>query len=193
MSKLVCCTSFAEGFPTVIAEGMVLGKPFVTTPVAGASEELCDNGKCGLVSDWNVEDYGNCIIKLLTDHDLYNDMSKNCLEKIKEFSIENTVEKFNRMIKNQLTTHPISSEKLKLDTTGKKRIYAIFIYAVYFPFSSCRRSFALFRDAYHKFTMRRTLRNSIKILYHLSKFAFNCILFLFMLLIGFTLGLRKGY
>ena len=97
-AQLLCVSSLAEGFPTVVLEAMVLGKPFVTTPVAGASEELADNGMCGLVADWNVDDYAEKIKLLLTDKALYDRMSENCIKKIKEFSVENTVLQFDNLI-----------------------------------------------------------------------------------------------
>ena len=97
-SQLLCVSSIAEGFPTVVLEAMALGKPFVTTPVAGASEELADNGQCGLVADWNGDDYVEKIKVLLTDKALYNRMSENCIKKIKEFSLENTVLQFDNLI-----------------------------------------------------------------------------------------------
>lgn len=97
-AQLLCVSSMAEGFPTVVCEAMALGKPFVTTPVAGASEELADGGNCGLVADWDVDDYAKKIKILLTDKKLYDRMSKNCIEKIKEFSVENTVLQFDKLI-----------------------------------------------------------------------------------------------
>ena len=97
-ADILCLSSFAEGFPTVVLESMALGKPFVTTPVAGASEELADNGNCGLVADWNVGDYAEKIKSLLIDKELYDKMSKNCVEKVKEFSVENTVRQFDNLI-----------------------------------------------------------------------------------------------
>ena len=97
-ADILCLSSFAEGFPTVVLESMALGKPFVTTPVAGASEELADNGNCGLVADWNADDYAKKIKTLLTDKELYDRMSKNCVEKVKEFSVENTVRQFDNLI-----------------------------------------------------------------------------------------------
>jgi len=97
-ADILCLSSFAEGFPTVVLESMALGKPFVTTPVAGASEELADNGKCGLIADWNADDYAKKIKILLTDKELYDRMSTNCVEKVKEFSVENTVRQFDNLI-----------------------------------------------------------------------------------------------
>ena len=90
-SKLLLMTSLDEGFPTVVTEAMALGVPFVTTPVEGASDELSDGGRCGLVSDWDAEEYASCIEKLLKNEALYSAMSENCKEHVKKYSVENYV------------------------------------------------------------------------------------------------------
>ena len=95
-SKIMCLSSFSEGFPTVIVEGMVLGKPFVSTPVAGTSELSC-NEKCGFVTDDN-EKYANIIVELLTNKEMYNDMSKNCLSECKKYTIENQVKELEKIL-----------------------------------------------------------------------------------------------
>lgn len=97
-SKLLCLSSFSEGFPTVICEAMTLGKPFVTTPVAGASDELSCNGKCGVVSDWNAKDFAAQVKKVILDERLYDSMSENCVKKMAAFSIVNAVIKFDNEI-----------------------------------------------------------------------------------------------
>ena len=97
-SKVLCISSYSEGFPTVALEAMALGIPFVTTPVSGASEELSDNEKCGLVSDRNAEEYADKLQKLLTDSELYEQMSKNCLEHVKDYSVEQYVSAFEKLL-----------------------------------------------------------------------------------------------
>ena len=95
-ARIMCVTSCSEGFPTVIVEGMVLGKPFVSTPVAGTSELSC-NEKCGFVTDDN-EKYANIIVELLTNKEMYNDMSKNCLSECKKYTIENQVKELEKIL-----------------------------------------------------------------------------------------------
>ena len=99
-SKILCVTSLSEGWPTVIMEAMALGIPFVTTPVAGASEELSDNGKCGIVVDYNPSEYAEAVKKLLTNQSLYEQMSKNCKENVKQYSAEKYAENFIRLLNN---------------------------------------------------------------------------------------------
>ena len=93
-ADLLCVSSFAEAFPTVVCEAMALGKPFVTTRVAGASDELACDGACGFVSDWDANDFAEKIERILSDEILYNKMSENCLKKIAEFSIVKAIKKF---------------------------------------------------------------------------------------------------
>ena len=97
-AQLLCVSSLSEGWGMTICESMALGKPFVTTPVAGASEELADGGKCGLVAEWDIDDYAEKLKILLTDKTLYDRMSENCIKKIQEFSVENTVRQFDNLI-----------------------------------------------------------------------------------------------
>lgn len=51
-SDALILTSYSEGFPTVIVEAMALGKPVITTSVAGTEELI--NQDTGYIVDWNV-------------------------------------------------------------------------------------------------------------------------------------------
>jgi hypothetical protein len=55
-SQYMCCVVEISGRICIVClEAMALGKPFVTTPVAGASEELANNQTRGLVAGWDVD------------------------------------------------------------------------------------------------------------------------------------------
>lgn len=95
-SKIICMTSHSEGFPTVIIEGMTLGKPFISTPVAGV-DEMSDNNKCGYIESEETK-YADRIIQLLTDENLYKEMSKNCKHNVKRFSMSNQIKKIEDLI-----------------------------------------------------------------------------------------------
>lgn len=56
-------TSLAEGFPTVAVEAMALGKPVITTPVAGTDELI--SGDTGILVNWDDEDAADGIIKAM--------------------------------------------------------------------------------------------------------------------------------
>ena len=98
-SKVVCMTSFSEGFPTVIAEGMMLGKPFVSTNVGGVKEMSMD-GLCGFIENEDTN-FANRIISLLQDEKLYNKMSEQCISHIKQFSIESQINKLYDMLEGE--------------------------------------------------------------------------------------------
>lgn len=143
IADMLCISSFAEGFPTVVLEAMTLEKPFVTTPVAGASEELADNGNCGLVADWDVDDYAEKIKTLLTDKDLYDRMSKNCIKKIKEFSIENTVIRFDELV-SSLPEKGNSGFRRIDKATAVKKIRRAYIWCPNFAIQRLRFSISTF-------------------------------------------------
>lgn len=95
-SKIICMTSYSEGFPTVIIEGMTLGKPFISTKVAGV-DEMSDGNKCGYIENEKTK-YADRIIQLLNDDDLYKEMSKNCKHKVKRFSMSNQIKELENLI-----------------------------------------------------------------------------------------------
>lgn len=65
-SDSLIITSFGEGFPTVAVEAMALGKPVITTAVAGTEELI--NTRTGLIVEWDAEKVANGIITLMNRH-----------------------------------------------------------------------------------------------------------------------------
>ncbi len=129
-SKILCVTSFSEGWPTVVMESMSLGIPFVTTPVSGASEELCDNGNCGIVSTFDSKDFALSLKSLLTDEKLYARMSKNCIEHVKEYSVEKYIENFDNLIAE------LNPAKIEIKKRPIKTIISFFVYFILYIFSA---------------------------------------------------------
>ena len=169
-SKILCISSLAEGFPTVAVEAMTLGKPFITTPVSGASEELADGGSCGLVADWNADDYAEKINMLLSDENLYSLMSKNCLKKVKEFSIQQSIKKFDDEI-NLITRNVCEKSKYTvLSSYEAKRLF--FKYYVFSP--NC--SVLNLKRAFFRLCGDRSPINFLKFAYRL----FQCFLYIIL-------------
>lgn len=73
-SDLFVCSSFSEGFSSVVAESLILGVPVVTTDCAGMREMLGSNNEYGVITD-NDEDSLYCGIA---------DMIENC-EKLEDY------------------------------------------------------------------------------------------------------------
>ncbi len=134
-SKLLCITSFSEGWPTVVMESMALGKPFVTTPVSGASEELAAGGQCGLVADYEPKKYAEAIKRLLINDDLYNQMSLNCLEHVKEYTAAKYAENFINLLR-EIEVRNNDTRKLKISFSFLVKVLLSYItYFISYIFS----------------------------------------------------------
>lgn len=90
-SKILLLSSIVEGFPTVIVEGMVLGKPFIATSVGGV-EELSHNSTCGFVIN-SKKTMAEKISILIEDKELYQNMSINCIDKVSKYTMNYQKEK----------------------------------------------------------------------------------------------------
>lgn len=95
-ADVFCLTSLSEGFPTVIVEAMTLGCPFVATNVAGI-EELSNGGICGIAVDYKADEIAEGIKSLIFDSSLRGRMSKNCIERAKEFSLEKQIQNIEKL------------------------------------------------------------------------------------------------
>lgn len=91
----VCLLSKSEGFPTIFLEGMVLGKPFISTTVGGV-KELSFDGKCGIIAN-NPQECAEAIEKIVIDKDKNSSMSDFCLEHIKNFTLQKNKEHIEKL------------------------------------------------------------------------------------------------
>ena len=128
---VLCLSSLSEGWPTVITEAMALKKPFITTPVAGAKDELSDNN-CGLVSDFSYQCYAQQLIKLINDSKLRITMGENGFNNIKNYSVERMVNEFESVI--DYNCKKINSNITRLDQTIFNYIKYILFICVGIPY-----------------------------------------------------------
>ena len=95
-SDIIVGCSKSEGFPTVFVEGIILGKPFVSTKVGGVYE-ISDNEKCGFVAtDFNQ--YVDKLTELLVNRELYNTFSKHAATHALKYSLEAQITKIEKVI-----------------------------------------------------------------------------------------------
>lgn len=97
-SSYIIMLSYAEGFPTVFVEGLSLGVGFISTEVGGTCE-LSNNGLCGFISnDFNeLENY--IFTELAKDKEDRIIIKNNCLEYIKNYSLETQIKKIKTLLK----------------------------------------------------------------------------------------------
>lgn len=71
-SDLVVCSSYYEGFSTVVTEALILGKPVVTTECSGMRELLGDS-EYGMIVSNDEEGLYSGLRKLLFEKDVYEE------------------------------------------------------------------------------------------------------------------------
>jgi glycosyltransferase involved in cell wall biosynthesis len=85
-SQMLALPSLTEGSPNVILEAMAGGIPVISTRIAGIPE-LVEHGKTGFLTEpGNVEEIAYYIKKLAHDENLRNELGKNCLKEVQQYS-----------------------------------------------------------------------------------------------------------
>ncbi len=82
-------TSDAEGYPTVVCESLCLGKPVISTPVAGI-EELVGT-EAGIVCEPTVESIASAIERLATSPELLQQCAAAATRRGEQFDLMRTV------------------------------------------------------------------------------------------------------
>ena len=88
--------SICEGFPTVLVEGLALGKPFISTRVGGA-EELVNNGKCGCIVENGEYEMASDFLKKNFD-----EVEKVCRQHAQRYSAAEQYIQFEQMIESEV-------------------------------------------------------------------------------------------
>ena len=91
-ADLLVCSSIYEGFSTFMTEGVILGKPIVTTDVSGM-RELFGNSEHGLIVENDDEAFLNGMRRMLVDSTLRNEYAAKAEERGKAFSASSLTEK----------------------------------------------------------------------------------------------------
>jgi glycosyltransferase involved in cell wall biosynthesis len=94
MADIFIMPSLLEGFGRVLLEAMAMGIPYVSSDTTSLREISPPTGRQFLVEPGNIEEFAEKILILLKDQGIYERFRKEELEKIKEYSLNNTVNKF---------------------------------------------------------------------------------------------------
>ena len=90
-ADLLACSSIFEGYSTFLTEGVILGKPIVTTEVSGARELLGDS-EYGLITANDDEAFYRGLKQMLSDASLRERYARNARIRGDEFSAERLTE-----------------------------------------------------------------------------------------------------
>jgi glycosyltransferase involved in cell wall biosynthesis len=92
-ADILANTSFTEGFPVALLEGLASGLPIVAPRVCGIPE-IIEHGKNGLLSEPNdYKSTAECVSHILENECLARSMSKFNLEKARQYTWENVVKR----------------------------------------------------------------------------------------------------
>lgn len=86
-ADLLACSSNYEGFSTFITEGVILGRPIVTTDVSGM-RELLGNSDYGMIVENADEAFCSGMRTMLRDLSLRNHYADRALKRSQDFSAE---------------------------------------------------------------------------------------------------------
>ena len=91
-ADLLACSSIYEGYSTFMTEGLILGKPIVTTDVSGMRELLGDS-EYGLIVENDDEAFYQGMKRMLTDAKLREEYSQRAATRGNAFSAEQLTRK----------------------------------------------------------------------------------------------------
>lgn len=100
-ADLLICSSYREGFSTVVGEAILLGTPVLTTDCSGMKELLLD-GKLGLIVNNDIESITNGMLTLLAEPERLEKYISN-IDKVKSnFTFEERLKNIEKLIDTQM-------------------------------------------------------------------------------------------
>lgn len=98
-ADLLVCSSVFEGFSTFITEGLILGRPIVTTDVSGMRELLGDS-EFGLITDNDDEAFFAGVRRMLTEPGLLAHYTEKAVVRGRDFRQETLVRRTEEFFRN---------------------------------------------------------------------------------------------
>lgn len=98
-ADVLACSSIYECFSTFVTEGLILGKPIVTTDVSGMRELLGDS-EWGLITRVEDEDFYDGLKKMLLDETLRQTYARKASIRGRDFATKNLVSETERFFGN---------------------------------------------------------------------------------------------
>lgn len=105
-AKIFAFTSSSEGFPNVIGEAMSAGLPVITYDCVAGPSDLVEHEKTGyLIKLHDKENFKLDLEQLITNEEQRQTMGEKGQEKIKQFSVSEIAQKFQRTLLNENSTN----------------------------------------------------------------------------------------
>ncbi|WP_426710473.1 glycosyltransferase [Cetobacterium sp. SF1] len=99
-SELFVTTTYGEGLPTTFIESMICGTPIMSYDCPTGPRDILGEGKYGkLIKMGDKENFSKELEYLLKNPEIIEKYREKIPEKIKEFSIENVIDKFKEILK----------------------------------------------------------------------------------------------
>lgn len=96
-SDIFVCSSYAEGFSTVVTESLILGIPVITTDCAGM-KELLGESQYGLIVENSEDGLFNGLTQMIENKKLRKYYAEKALERGKEFCVKDRIQEIEEMI-----------------------------------------------------------------------------------------------
>jgi glycosyltransferase involved in cell wall biosynthesis len=87
-SDIFVCSSYAEGFSTVITEALILGKAIVATNCSGIKEQLGECHEYGIVSENNNQSLFSKLKELISDPKLIEEYCRRAKKRGESFTLK---------------------------------------------------------------------------------------------------------
>ena len=101
-SDLFVCSSYSEGFSSVVAESLILGVPVLTTDCAGMREMLGDNNEYGVIVDNDEDSLYTGLVDIVSNLDMLEFYRGQAVERGKIFEAKQTVGAVEKMLEEVL-------------------------------------------------------------------------------------------
>ncbi len=94
-ASILCLTSDFEGWGMVLTEAMTFGVVPVAFNSYAAITDIIDDGKNGLlVPPFSHKEFARKLGSLMKDEELRREMSKNCVQYVRRFDIQNVADEW---------------------------------------------------------------------------------------------------
>ncbi|MEG0285080.1 MAG: glycosyltransferase family 4 protein [Vagococcus sp.] len=97
MTDVAMSVSKREGLPVNVIEAMASGLPIVASNCRGNNDLVIDNVNGYVIESYSEEEYGDKLIQLLSNKEMYNEFSRNSKKLSQKYSIQSINTKMKRI------------------------------------------------------------------------------------------------